>query len=66
LPTNSASPQPTLNSEPIANPEPSPMRKALELVTPIVIVFLVSVLVGVTVAKIKGNKIPVFLTKAFS
>jgi hypothetical protein len=61
LPTDSASPQPTQNSDPIANPDPSSTPTAPELTTPIVIVFLVSILVGITVAKIKGNKTPTLL-----
>ena len=61
LPTDSATPQPTINSDPLANPDPSSTPTAPELTTPIVIVFLVSILVGVTAVKIKGNKAPVLL-----
>jgi len=56
LSDNSPSPQPTLNSNNLSNTDPSPTPLAPELTAPIAIVFLFSILIGVTLIKIKKNK----------
>ena len=56
LSDNSPSPQPTSTSNPLSNTDPSPTPIAPELTVPIVIVFLFSILIGVTVVKMKKNK----------
>jgi len=64
LSDNSPSPQPTLNSNNLSNTDPSPTPIAPELTAPIAIVFLFSILIGVTLIKIKKNKTRVSSNKA--
>jgi hypothetical protein len=52
----SPSPQSTFNSNNLSNTDPSPTPSAPELTAPIAIVFLFSILIGVTLIKIKKNK----------
>ena len=56
LPDDSSTAQPTINPDSLPNTDPSSTPTAPEFTTPILIVFLVSTLVGVTVLKLRKKK----------